>query len=170
MLVMIAAMTENRVIAKDGRMPWRLPADLARFQRVTTGHPVIMGRTTFETLPGPLPRRTNIILTSNESYTHEGIRVAHSPDQALAIAREIQPAHGEPVYIAGGGVVYETFLTQADRLDLTMVEARVDGDTFFPAWDRSDWTQTHSERHPADDRHSHAYRFELWERASPAGR
>ncbi|MBZ0172889.1 MAG: dihydrofolate reductase, partial [Phycisphaerales bacterium] len=163
-ITLIAAVSENGVIGRDGELPWRLPADLRRFQRVTRGHQVVMGRRTFESLPAPLPDRRNIVVTNNRDYRAGGITVVHSLDEAIADAARHASSPDETLFILGGAVLYAAALPLADRLDLTRVEARVEGDTMFPGVDWSCWRLIESERHEADDRHAFAYRFERWTR------
>lgn len=127
-ITIIAAMADNRVIGKDGAIPWHVPADLARFKSLTTGHPVIMGRKTFASIGRPLPGRLNIILSLQEKYQPEGCLVARSPEEALALA-----GAADEVFICGGGEVYRKMLPLANRIDLTVVHLEAEGDTFFPA-------------------------------------
>lgn len=166
-LVIIAAVAENGVIGRDGGLPWRLPEDLRRFKRVTTGRAVIMGRKTFETLPGPLPGRRNLVVTRQAGYRAEGVEVCGSLDEALACAR-CDSGRAGPVYVLGGGEIYRQALPLADRLDLTRVEAAVEGDTFFPDVDRSRWELIESEDRRCVAGHSHDFRFETWRRSERA--
>ena len=155
-VVLVAAVAENRVIGSEGAMPWHYPEDLRRFKRTTTGHPVVMGRKTYESiaarLDGPLPDRTNIVLTSDPSRLpeHEAVVPATSIAEALEAAR-FAIAGDEPaddvVYVVGGGTIYEQFLPDADRLLLTEIHAEHEGDTTFPAFDEADWQEVERERH-----------------------
>lgn len=145
----IAAVAENRAIGKNGEIPWHIPEDLKHFKEKTTGHPVIMGRKTFESLPEdfrPLPGRTNIVLTRSET-DKEGVEVARSLEQAYRIAEE----HGDETFIIGGASVYEQVLPKADRMILTEVKKKVDGDTFFPEFDKKDWDEKEREEHEGFD-------------------
>uniref|UniRef100_A0A831U5D2 Dihydrofolate reductase n=1 Tax=Geobacter metallireducens TaxID=28232 RepID=A0A831U5D2_GEOME len=126
-ITIIAAMAGNRVIGKEGRIPWHLPDDLARFRAITMGHPVIMGRRTFDSIGRPLPGRLNIVLTRREWYAPKGVAVARS----LAEALELAGTAGE-VFICGGGQVYREALPLADRIHLTVVHLPFDGDVTFP--------------------------------------
>lgn len=126
-ITLIAAMAENRVVGKEGAMPWHLPDDLARFKAITMGHPIIMGRKTFDSIGRPLLGRLNIVLTRQEGYSPEGVAVARTLDEALALAG----ASGE-VFICGGGEVYREALPLADRVHLTVVHRPFEGDTTFP--------------------------------------
>ncbi len=125
----IAAVSQNGVIGKDGGLPWKISADLKRFKEITTGHPVIMGRKTFESIGRPLPGRTNIIVTRDGSYQAEGCLVVTSLEKAL---QEAKQAESEEIFIIGGGEIYTQALPLADTLYLTLINAEVKGDAFFP--------------------------------------
>ena len=163
-IILIAAIAENGVIGRDGGLPWRLPNDLRRFQRVTKGHQVVMGRRTFETLPGPLPDRRNIVVTRNPDYRADGVVVVHSLEEAIADADRHADSAGDALYVLGGAVLYSAALPIADRLDLTRIEAGFDGDTLFPEVDWSGWELIGTERHDPDAEHAVGYRFEQWKR------
>jgi len=143
-VVMVAAVGENRVIGADGEMPWHLPADLAHFRETTMGHPVVLGRVTYETiaadLGGPLPGRTNVVLTRRDLDLPTGAVVADSIDAALSAARQALADDQGTVYVVGGATVYEQFLPLADRLVLTEVEMAPEGDAHFPEFDDEEWT------------------------------
>lgn len=124
---LIAAMAENRVIGRNNTIPWDIPADRKRFRALTLGHPVIMGRKTFESLAGPLPGRKNIIITRQMDYRAEGCFIAHDLASALAMAGET-----DELFICGGGEIYRQALPIADRIYLTIIHSRFDGDTRFP--------------------------------------
>jgi dihydrofolate reductase len=158
-LTLIAALSENRVIGRDGDLPWRLPADLKRFKRITSGHTVIMGRKTFETLEAPLPDRRSIVVTRRTDFQPEGVEIAHDLDAALALAEG-----EEEVFVLGGGEIYALALPRADRMELTIVHDEFDGDTFFPAFDESNWRLVNEERHEPDERHAHSFTFRTYER------
>ena len=157
----IAAMSENRVIGRDGALPWHLPTDLARFKSITTGHTVIMGRKTFESVGQPLPNRRTIVITRNNDYQCAGVFIAHSLDEALDhVARE------DEIFILGGEAVYRIALPRADRLYLTIIHATIEGDTHFPPFDPDQWKLVEDERHEPDDRHAYAFSFRRYERTS----
>ncbi len=164
MLSMIAAMSENRVIGRDGGLPWHLPADLRFFKRTTEGHPVIMGRKTFESMDGPLPKRFNIVITRRANYEADGAVVARTLDEAIEAARDAAGGDSDEIFITGGAKIYELGLPIADRMYLTTIHAEVEGDTFFPEFDLSAWSIVHEEHHPADDRHAHAMTFRTLDR------
>jgi dihydrofolate reductase len=147
-VALIAAVAENGVIGDDGGMPWHYPTDLRRFKRTTTGHPVVLGRRTYESivegLGGPLPGRTNVVLSTRDLDLPDGAVLAGSVEAALAAARDAPG--GETVYVAGGATVYEQFLPHADRLLLTEVPESPDGDTRFPDWSGDTWIEVSRER------------------------
>lgn len=149
----IVAAAENGVIGKQGSMlPWNIPADLARFKRLTMGHPVIMGRKTYETIGRPLPGRKNIIATRNPEYSAGGCEIAHNLDEALA------KAGADEIFIIGGGELFRQALPLASRLYLTVVHATPEGDTTFE-YDKNEWKKVSTEPHPADDKNEFAYTF-----------
>jgi dihydrofolate reductase len=160
-LSVIAAMARNRVIGRDNKLPWHLPADLAHFKTTTLGKPMIMGRRTWESLPGLLPGRPHIVVTRDPDYRAEGARVAHSLEQAIALAAEL----GDEVMLIGGAELYAQALPLADRLYLTEVDAEVEGDAWFPAFDPADWSLQSREEHGADARNAYPYRFLSYRRA-----
>jgi len=147
-VAIVAAVAENGVIGVDGALPWHLPKDLAHFKATTMGHPVVMGRRTFESivarLGGPLPGRTNVVLSRGQPDLPEGVVLAESLESALDAAR----ATGTDVaYVIGGAAVYEASLPLADRLVLTEVDAAPAGDVSFPDWDREAWVEVDREPH-----------------------
>ncbi len=134
MLSIIAVIGRNRELGKDNRLLWHIPGDLPRFKKITSGHPIIMGRKTFESMGKALPERTNIVVTKNPSYQKEGILIATSLDEAIEKAKIIPGT--EEIFVIGGGSMYEQAITKADRLYLTIVEANAEADTFFPDYSR----------------------------------
>jgi dihydrofolate reductase len=158
-LTLIAALAENRVIGRDGGLPWRLPADLRHFKELTLGRPILMGRRTWESLPGLLPGRRHIVISRRRDYQAPGCELAHSLQEALAIAGAVPE-----VLLIGGGELYRQGLPLADRLQLTLIHARVEGDTFFPSYDPADWREIARESHPADERNPFPYSFVTLER------
>lgn len=145
--VIVAAVGRNGVIGADDGLPWRIPEDLARFKRMTTGNVLVMGRATFESIGRPLPGRTTIVLTRRPDWSGEGVEVAHSLDEAIGIAS----SRGQDVFIAGGSEVYRAALAMADAMELTEVDAAPDGDTWFPPVDWSQWQEVSRESHPGFD-------------------
>ena len=159
---LIAAVARNGVIGREGRLPWRLPDDLARFRDLTIGHHVLMGRRTHESIGRPLPGRTNLVLSRDPAYAAPGCRLARSIDEALGEARE---AGETEIFVIGGASVYRSTLPIASRLYLTRVEADVPGDVRFPEIDPRQWREVEREDHPADERHEHPFAFTVLARA-----
>jgi dihydrofolate reductase len=158
-------MAANRVIGRDGALPWRLPADLKRFKQLTMGHALIVGRKTWESIGRPLPGRTMIVVTRQPDYRPADpsgtVRVVHSIEEALRLAREVSP---EETFVAGGAELYRETLPRADRLHLTRIERDFPGDTRFPDFDESQWRQVDEERHEASGDTPFAYTFQIFDR------
>lgn len=165
LIALIAALAENRVIGRANRLPWHLPADLAHFKRLTLDKPILMGRRTWESLPGLLPRRRHIVITANPAYRAPGCELASSPAAALALVQE------EPeVLIIGGEMLYRAFLPVAGRLYLTLVATRIeDGDAFFPTWAPDEWAVTGRETRARDERNPYDLTFLMLDRAAASG-
>ena len=146
---LVAAVARNGVIGRDGSVPWRLPEDMQRFRALTMGHPVVMGRKTWESLPDrfrPLPGRDNVVVTRNPDWAAQGADRVGSLEDAL---RLLEP---EPeVFVIGGGEIYAAALPFADELVLTEIDAEIEGDTTFPEWERSDFEEVSRERHVNED-------------------
>lgn len=138
-LALVVAMAQNRVIGHQGRIPWTIPDDLKRFRIMTTGYPVIMGRTTYESIGRPLRQRTNIVLTTRTDYRPEGCLVAHSVADALALAESRLARRWQTAFVIGGGDVYRQTIDLADRLYVTQVDAAPEGDALFPPIDHDEW-------------------------------
>jgi dihydrofolate reductase len=165
-LALMAAKAENNCIGRNNKLPWYLPNDLKYFKRVTFGKPVIMGRKTWESLKGPLPGRTNIVVTRNPDYQAEGAKVVHDIDAAMELAQHIGVIDGiEEVVIMGGAGLYEEGLKKADRLYLTEVHAEVEGDAFFPEMDMTQWKEIGREDFKAEPPNEYDYSFVVYERA-----
>ncbi|MEA2604191.1 MAG: dihydrofolate reductase [Acidobacteriota bacterium] len=144
-ITLIAAMGANRSIGLNGGLPWRLPADLKRFKALTHGHPMIMGRKTFDSIGGaPLPGRWTVVLTRDRSWSAPGVEVAHTLDEALALAAA---TGDDEVFVAGGEDVFRLALDRADRIQLTRIDRDFPGDTFFPEFDESEWQVVERENH-----------------------
>lgn len=160
---LLVAVAENRVIGRDGALPWHLPADLKRFKKLTLGHVVIMGRKTHESiiasLGRPLPKRRSLVLSRDPAYQAPGVEAVSGLDQALELA-----SAEARVFVVGGAAVFAEALPRADRLYLTRVHAEVEGDVFFPELDFEAWMLRSEERHEADDRHVYAFSFLVYDR------
>ncbi len=160
-LTLIAAISENRVIGRDNDLAWHLPDDLKRFKELTRGHHVIMGRKTYESMGRPLPKRTNIVITTQKDYQAPGCIVVHTLKEAIQKAEnDSQP------FIIGGGNIYAQALPLADTMELTEIHAHVEGDTYFPEVDTRQWQVIFKESHPADDKHEYAFDFLTYQRVS----
>ncbi|MET3891472.1 dihydrofolate reductase [Bosea sp. OAE506] len=159
-IVLVAAVADNGVIGDDNRLIWRLKTDLRRFRSLTLGRPVLMGRKTFLSIGKPLPGRETIVLTRDPGFRPAGVRTAADLDAALSLAQQVGAEMGaDSVTVAGGADVYRQVLPLADRLELTFVHARPEGDALFPDWERSAFVAQAPESHPAsaDDEHSFAF-------------
>lgn len=143
-IILVLARASNGVIGNEGDMPWHIPADLRHFKQVTKGCPMIMGRKTFDSLPGLLPGRRHIVLTRDKSWEEEGAEVVHSVEQALKVA------NGPHVCVIGGAEIYKLFLPLADRVELTEIAAAPNGDTMMPVFDSDGWTEIAREGHAAE--------------------
>jgi len=159
-IALVAAHDRHRVIGKDGQLPWRLPLDLKHFKELTLGHPILMGRKTWESIGRPLPGRRNLVLTRQAGFQAPGAETVGSPGEALAAVA------GAPwLFVIGGEAVYAAFLPLAHSLFLTQVHTDVEGgDAFFPAIPFGVFQEISRQSHPADERHAHAFDFVDYER------
>lgn len=144
-VTIVVARASNGAIGRGGGLPWHLPADLRHFKRATTGTAMVMGRRTFESLPGLLPGRRHIVLTRDRGWRAEGAEVARSPEEALALAG------GAPVSVIGGAEIFALLEPYASAIELTEVHGGIAGDTFLPAFDPATWREVAREDHPAED-------------------
>ncbi len=158
MISIIVAVAENGVIGDKNALLWHISEDLKHFKALTTGHPVVMGRKTYESLGRPLPNRPNVVI-SRQELELPGCRVVHSLSEAVALF----PA-GEEVFVIGGAQIYAEALPLADRFYLTRVQHSYEGDTRFPAWDASHWRLVASESFPRGEKYPHPFLFETYER------
>ncbi len=161
MVSLIVAMSANRVIGRDGDLPWHLPGDLRHFKKTTMGHHLIIGRATWDEVGKPLPGRTMVVITRNRRFRADNVLVAHSVDEAVALARD----DDEP-FIGGGAEIYRQALEAGivDRLYITRIHADIAGDTFFPAIDLDNWLLADRVDHPADEKNEFPYSFERYDR------
>ena len=143
-------MAHHRVIGKDGAIPWHLPADLQRFKNTTMGYPMVMGRKTFESLPGVLPGRQHVILTRNRNYIAKGCDIVTCWEEAKTLLEG-----SEKIFVIGGAEVHALVLPHAQQLDLTFVHAELEGDTFFPQWNKNHWKEVSREFRPKDDKNQY---------------
>jgi len=155
---LIVAMSENSVIGVANDLPWHLPADLKYFKATTLGKPIIMGRKTFDSIGRPLPGRQNIVVTRSDSWRHEGVDVASNIGAAIALAGD-----AEEIMITGGAQIYEQAMPSVEKLYITEVALKIEGDAYFPAFDKADWREISREQHAAEGEKP-AYAFVVYER------
>jgi dihydrofolate reductase len=161
----IAAVAENGVIGDEGRMPWRLSTDLRRFKALTLGKPVVMGRRTFESIGKPLAGRANIVVSRRQDYRPEGVTVVPTLDAALTAAKAAARQAGlDEVFVIGGGEVYEAALPFADRLHITHVAAKPEGDTRFPPIEVATWAKVTEEHVPPGEKDTAATTYTVYRR------
>lgn len=168
-LVIIAAVSKNGVIGRDGDMPWRLSTDLKRFKAMTLGKPVIVGRKTFDSFGGrPLPGRPHVIVTRNADFRYEGVDVAVSLDDAIKLAnRKAAEIGADEIFVLGGGEIYAEAIKSADILRITHVETEIsDGDTFFPPIDPDAFEKIEEMTIPAGEKDNYPTRFVTYRRRS----
>jgi len=151
---LIVAVDENNGIGKNNQLPWHLPADLKHFKTLTTGHPIIMGRKTFESIGKALPNRRNIVVSRQKSYLAEGADVVSSLPEAIDLCE-----NENDVFVIGGAQIFEHALPTADVLYLTVIHHQFDADTFFPEIDKSNWIKETSSSHAPDDKNIYSYTF-----------
>lgn len=157
----MSAVAENGVIGKRNALPWYLPADLKHFKDVTMGKPIIMGRTTYESIGRALPGRVNVVLTSQAGFTAEGCKVVHSVEEALQAAPE-----AEEVVVIGGGAIYKEFLPLAQKIYLTEVHSSIEGDIYFPELNKAEWREEARQDFNSDDKNPYNYSFITLQRVS----
>ena len=161
MISLIAAIGKNNELGKGNTLLWSLPADMAHFIKTTFGHPVIMGRKTFESIGRPLPKRRNIIITRDKSYAVEGAEVVHSLEETLGLFKD----KDEEIFIIGGAEIYKQSIDLADRLYITHVaDTRKDADAFFPEIIPVVWNEISREEHKKDAKNPHNYTFSVYEK------
>jgi dihydrofolate reductase len=157
----ITAMSENRVIGKNNQLPWHLPADLRYFKKLTMGRPILLGRRTYESIGRPLPGRCNVVISRDPTFQAPGCVVAKSIETALSAV-----SYSDEVYVIGGAQLYAEMLPRTQRLYITLVHQKMEGDTFFPEVDKYQWRQTSREDHPADEENIYPYSFIVLDRVA----
>lgn len=160
MISLIWAMDENRLIGNQNELPWRLPAELQYFKRTTMGHPIAMGRKTFESIGRPLPGRENIIITRNQSFQKEDCTVFYSLDEFIQYAHQYD---GE-IFVIGGAKIFKEILPIADRLYITNIKHAFHGDTYFPTFSSDDWKLIRKEQGINDEKNPYNYEYQVYER------
>ncbi|MFL5626978.1 MAG: dihydrofolate reductase [Ktedonobacteraceae bacterium] len=161
MISIIVAYADGRVIGKNGKIPWHLPNDRRHFKRITSGHTVVMGRRTLESIGRPLPQRRNVVLTHSRDFSLPGIEVVHSMQEVFTLG---------DVFIIGGETLYRQFLEVADRLYITEIALKTDGDTFFPEWDPQSFTLLSAKAGILDEKNTLPHTFYIYERNKPPTR
>ena len=157
---LIVAASSNNAIGIQNQLPWHLPADLKHFKKMTTGHCIIMGRKTYESIGKPLPNRTNIVVSRKDNYFEEGILIVGSLKEALKFTKKID----ENIFIIGGGNIYEQTIDIADRLEVTLVKANLEADVFFPKINEKIWQKTAETCHEKDEKNAYDFCFQTFER------
>ncbi|MBW5291237.1 MAG: Dihydrofolate reductase [Candidatus Ruthia sp. Asou_11_S2] len=158
-LSIIVAMDDNQLIGKNNALPWHLPADLAYFKKTTTGKAVLMGRKTYDSIGRPLPNRRNIIVNRNTKFKADGCEVVGSINAALSLANG-----DNELMIMGGASFYEQMVNKVDRLYITEVKGKFEGDAYFPEFDRTQFSELSRDSHQADEKNLHAYDFVILDR------
>ncbi len=159
---LVVAVSENNVIGQEGNLPWRLSADLKKFKKLTTGHRILMGRKTYESIGRPLPNRRNVVITRNPDYLVEGVEIFSSLEKALEVARSQNESE---IFIIGGGEIYRQCLDYADRIYLSRVKVVLEGDTFFPELDLEEWQEIEKQEFKADEKNDYDFDFIILERS-----
>ncbi|MFB5660820.1 dihydrofolate reductase [Alteribacillus sp. HJP-4] len=159
MITLVAALDKNRVIGKDNEMPWHLPADLKHFKETTSGHTIMMGRRTYESIGRALPNRRNIVLTSNKSFRAAGCELIHSFEDLKKLAQG-----KEEIFVIGGETIFKEMLPLADKMNLTFIEEEFDGDTYFPSWDDDEWIKVSEVQGTVNEKNPYRHRFVLLKR------
>lgn len=160
MINIVVAKASNNVIGAKNDLIWHLPNDLKHFKSLTSGHPIIMGRKTFESLGRPLPNRTNIVVTRDQNWNAEGTEIASSLLKAIEAAKKID----DDIYIIGGGNIYKQAMEFTDVLYITEVHHEFDGDTYFPEIDLDEWEEVQRENFKKDEKHPYAYSFVMYKK------
>lgn len=158
MITIVVAMGKNREIGVDNQLLWHLPKDLKHFKELTSGHPIIMGRKTYESIGKPLPNRTNIVISRKNDWFEEGILIVGSIKEALKFAKKID----ENVFVIGGGTIYEQTIDLADQLEITLVDATLNADTYFPKIDEKIWQKTQEICHEKDEKNQYDFCFQTF--------
>ncbi|PUZ27278.1 dihydrofolate reductase [Chitinophaga costaii] len=160
-IAFIVAASLNNVIGKDNHLPWHLPNDMKYFKQMTTGHPIVMGRKTFDELGKALPNRENIVISRNKDFKAPGIQVVPSLDAALELASHY--SNGE-IFITGGGQIFHQALPHCHRQYITRIMGNYEGDAFYPPIDASQFRLVKQDYHEPDEKHAVAYDFQVWDR------
>ncbi len=163
MISLLVAMDQNNLIGRDNQLPWHLPADLAYFKQVTMGHPIVMGRKTYDSIGRPLPGRENIIVTRNPAFTMEGCKVIHSIEEIIKLNNNDKE---QELFVIGGSEIFKEILPFADKLYITEIDEAFEGDTFFPEIHQKEWVLLHKEKGIKDEKNPYDYYFSVYTRAN----
>ena len=161
MISFVVAMDQNRVIGFNNDMPWHLPNDLQHFKNITTGHTIVMGRKTFDSIGRVLPNRKHIVLTRSEQSFPEEVEVVRNTDEILQYAKDHE---AEEIFIIGGGELFKQMMPYVDKMYITLIEESFEGDVFFPEFDESEWELIEKEKGEKDERNPYNYYFLTYER------
>jgi dihydrofolate reductase len=159
MVSIVVAAGKNNAIGKDNQLIWHLPDDLKFFKKITLGNPIIMGRSTYESVGRPLPGRRNIVLSRNKDLKIDGCEVVHSPEEALQLLKD-----HEHIMVVGGEAIYKLFMAHTDRIYLTRVDFSPEADSYFPELKTSEWKLIESHFHDRDEKHKYSFHFETWDK------
>lgn len=160
MITLVVALGLNREIGVDNQLPWHLPKDLKHFKEITSGHPIIMGRKTYESIGKPLPNRTNIVISRKKDWFEEGILIVGSIKEAIKFGQKID----EDIFIIGGGNIFEQTMDIANKLEVTEIKTNIEADTFFPKIDPKIWTKTDEVCHEKDEKNNFDFCFQTFQR------
>jgi dihydrofolate reductase len=160
MITLVVALGRNREIGKDNQLLWHMPKDLQHFKDITSGHPIVMGRKTYESIGKPLPNRTNIVVSRKQNWFEEGILIVGSLKEALKFAKKID----DEVMVIGGADIFKQTIEVADKLQVTLVDESFEADTFFPVINEKDWALVAEEKHEKDEKNSFNFSFQTYER------
>lgn len=163
MITIVVAMGLGNEIGANNQLLWHLPTDLKHFKEITTGHPIIMGRKTYQSIGKPLPNRTNIVVSRKKDWFEEGILIVGSLKEALKFAKKMD----EEIFVIGGGNIYEQTIELADKLEVTQVKANLDAEIFFPKINEKIWKKTKEIAHEKDEKNEYDFTFQTWERKTP---
>ncbi|WP_417900120.1 dihydrofolate reductase [Bacillus haimaensis] len=162
MISFIVAMDINSLIGKENNLPWHLPADLKYFKNVTLGHPIVMGRKTYESIGKALPGRENFILTRDENYACVDCTIIHSISDIEALSKNLN----KEIFVIGGAEIFKEAFYLADKLYITQISEKFEGDTFFPKFNKENWERTYTEKGVRDEKNPYEYTFNIYKKLS----
>lgn len=160
MISFIVAMDKNRLIGSNNQLPWHLPEDLKFFKRITMGHPIVMGRKTYESIGRPLPGRDNIVLTKNTAFQPDGVIVIHSISEVKAL----ETKYNDEIFVIGGAEIFKRTLSIVDRMYITLIDGHFEGDTYFPEFNKNQWELTSTEKGIKDNKNPYDYFYMIYDK------